>query len=252
VLQYPPGRTRTYERTRKRSLANSASWSRKTSLALRTARLPFERTAQAELREGFGRPGASVAGAQNGRRTWRARLQRFCLRPWRARAAAARLRALIEELKPGVKESPDRCYVNNFKTNDRPRLISLPRGQANGFKKDMQAGIDFLRRRIPQVFEGEPFQRQKGRIVERFTAREKDFDGRFHTAHRAGSVRAGAHASRRRGVAEIFPVLEGQMVPIEDISKMVHEGNSIRPSQKRLSGSTNSSARNLRLFTAKR
>jgi len=69
---------------------------------------------------------------------------------------------MIEELKPGVKESQDRCYVNNFKITDRPRLITLPRGHANGFKKDMQAGIDFLRRRIPQVFEGEPFQRQKG------------------------------------------------------------------------------------------
>jgi len=27
---------------------------------------------------------------------------------------------------------------------------------------------------FPRFFEGEPFQRQKGRIVERFTAREKD------------------------------------------------------------------------------
>src|SRR5260370_1722556 len=75
-----------------------------------------------------------------------------------------------EELPPPTKESLDRCYVNNFKLTDRPRLLALPRGQANAFKKDMQAGIDFLRRRIPQVFEGEPFQRQKGRIAHRFTA----------------------------------------------------------------------------------
>src|SRR5438876_10879595 len=81
---------------------------------------------------------------------------------------------MIGYLHPCTKESPDRCYVNNFKTADRPRLLTLPRGQANSFKKDMQAGIDFLRRRIPQVFEGEPFQRQKGRIVERFTVREKE------------------------------------------------------------------------------
>src|SRR5438445_13239808 len=81
---------------------------------------------------------------------------------------------MIEELHPPTKESLDRCYVNNFKLTDRPRLLALPRGQANAFKKDTQAGIDFLRRRIPQVFEGEPFQRQKGRIVERFTVREKE------------------------------------------------------------------------------
>src|SRR5260370_7180468 len=86
---------------------------------------------------------------------------------------------MIEELHPPTKESLDRCYVNNFKLTDRPRLLALPRGQANAFKKDMQAGIDFLRRRVPQVFEGEPFQRQKGRVVERFTVREKELMDHF-------------------------------------------------------------------------
>ncbi len=104
------------------------------------------------------------------------------------------------------------------------RLLALPRGQADSFKKDVQAGIDFLRRRIPQVFEGEPFQRQKGRIVERFTVREKelmdDFTRRIAREQFAlGHMQVGAVA-----LPEIFPVLEGQMVPIEDISKMVHEG----------------------------
>src|SRR5207253_1153747 len=129
---------------------------------------------------------------------------------------------MIEELHPQTKESLDRCYVNNFKLPDRPRLLTLPRGQADSFKKDMQAGIDFLRRRIPQVFEGEPFQRQKGRIVERFTVREKelmdDFTRRIACDQFAlGHMQVGAVA-----LPEIFPVLEGQMVPFEDISKMVH------------------------------
>src|SRR2546425_7890718 len=53
---------------------------------------------------------------------------------------------MIQELHPPTKESLDRCYVNNFKLPDRPRLLALPRGQANAFKKDTQAGIDFLRR----------------------------------------------------------------------------------------------------------
>src|SRR6202050_5693960 len=79
---------------------------------------------------------------------------------------------MVEEMRPQTELSPDRCYVNNFKNPDRPRLLTLPRGQANAFRKEVESGIEFLRRRIPQVFEGEPFQRQKGRIVDRFTARE--------------------------------------------------------------------------------
>jgi len=131
---------------------------------------------------------------------------------------------MIEELEPATQPSPDRCYVNNFKNADRPRLLTLPRGMANAFKKDMQSGIEFLRRRIPQVFEGEPFQRQKTRIVERFTAREKelmdDFTRRIAREQFAlGRMQVGAVA-----LPEIFPVLEGQMVPIEEIPKLVQEG----------------------------
>lgn len=131
---------------------------------------------------------------------------------------------MIEEMHPQSEPAPDRAYVNNFKNADRPRLLTLPRGQANAFKKEVESGIDFLRRRIPQVFEGEPFQRQKTRIVERFTQREKelmdDFTRRIAREQFAlGRMQVGAVA-----LPEIFPVLEGQMVPIEEIPKMVQEG----------------------------
>src|SRR6202049_400795 len=131
---------------------------------------------------------------------------------------------LIDQIHPASKASLDRCYVNNYKTPRRPRLLTLPRGQANGFKKDMQSGIEFLPRRIPQVFEGEPFQRQKGRIVDRFTVPEKELMDDFalgiaRDQFSLGHMQVGAVA-----LPEIFPVLEGQMVPIEDIPKMVHEG----------------------------
>jgi lon-related putative ATP-dependent protease len=131
---------------------------------------------------------------------------------------------MIEEMHPQSEPAPDRCYVNHFKNSDRPRLLTLPRGQANAFKKEVESGIDFLRRRIPQVFEGEPFQRQKTRIVERFTVREKelmdDFTRRIAREQFAlGRMQVGAVA-----LPEIFPVLEGQMVPIEEIPKMVQDG----------------------------
>ena len=131
---------------------------------------------------------------------------------------------MIEEMHPQCELAPDRCYVNNFKNADRPRLLTLPRGQANAFKKEIESGTDFLRRRIPQVFEGEPFQRQKTRIVERFTQREKelmdDFTRRIAREQFAlGRMQVGAVA-----LPEIFPVLEGQMVPIEEVPKMVQDG----------------------------
>src|ERR1700682_3176547 len=192
------------------------------------ARLPFETTAQAELREGFIGQERALRALKMGVELSAPGYNVFvCGLAGTSRGGT--IAHMIEELHPQTKPSLDRCYVNNFKITDRPRLLSLPRGQANSFKKDMQAGIDFLRRRIPQVFEGEPFQRQKGRIVERFTVREKelmdDFTRRIAREQFAlGHMQVGAVA-----LPEIFPVLEGQMVPIEDISKMVHEGKLDSP-----------------------
>jgi predicted ATP-dependent protease len=187
------------------------------------SRIPFETTAQAELREGFIGQERALRALKMGVELSAPGYNVFvCGLAGTSRGGT--IARMIQELHPPTKESLDRCYVNNFKLPDRPRLLALPRGQANSFKKDMQAGIDFLRRRIPQVFEGEPFQRQKGRIVERFTVREKelmdDFTRRIAREQFAlGHMQVGAVA-----LPEIFPVLEGQMVPIEDISKMVHEG----------------------------
>jgi len=192
------------------------------------SRIPFETTAQAELREGFIGQERALRALKMGVELSAPGYNVFvCGLAGTSRGGT--IARMIQELHPPTKESLDRCYVNNFKLPDRPRLLALPRGQANSFKKDMQAGIDFLRRRIPQVFEGEPFQRQKGRIVERFTVREKelmdDFTRRIAREQFAlGHMQVGAVA-----LPEIFPVLEGQMVPIEDISKMVHEGKLEAP-----------------------
>src|SRR5690348_336337 len=191
-------------------------------------RIPFETTAQAELREGFIGQEQALRALKMGVELSAPGYNVFvCGLAGTSRGGT--IAKMIEDLHPPTKESLDRCYVNNFKFPDRPRLLALPRGQADSFKKDMQAGIDFLRRRIPQVFEGEPFQRQKGRIVERFTIREKelmdDFTRRIARDQFAlGHMQVGAVA-----LPEIFPVLEGQMVPIEDISKMVHEGKLEAP-----------------------
>ncbi len=187
------------------------------------SRIPFETTAQAPRREGFVGQERALRALKMGVELSAPGYNVFvCGLAGTSRGGT--IAQMIEELHPETKPSLDRCYVNNFKITDRPRLLSLPRGSANIFRKDMQAGIDFLRRRIPQVFEGEPFQRQKSRIVERFSVREKelmdDFTRRIAREQFAlGHMQVGAVA-----LPEIFPVLEGQMVPIEDITKMVHEG----------------------------
>src|SRR5277367_5845588 len=187
------------------------------------ARIPFEKTAEVE-------PSTGDSGQDRALRALRMGVEltapgyNLFVCGLSGTSRGGMIVRIVEEIHAETEPAPDRCYVNNFKNPDRPRLLTLTRGQANAFKKEVESGIDFLRRRIPQVFEGEPFQRQKTRIVERFTVREKelmdDFTRRIAREQFAlGRMQVGAVA-----LPEIFPVLEGQMVPIEEIPKMVQDG----------------------------
>ncbi len=114
------------------------------------SRIPFETTAQAPRREGFVGQERALRALKMGVELSAPGYNVFvCGLAGTSRGGT--IAHMIEKLHPETKPSLDRCYVNSFKIPDRPRLLSLPRGSANVFKKDMQAGIDFLRRRIPQV-----------------------------------------------------------------------------------------------------
>src|SRR6202007_3433901 len=118
------------------------------------SRIPFETTAQADPREGFIGQERALRALKMGVELSAPGYNVFvCGLAGTSRGGT--IAQMIEELHPATKPSMDRCYVNNFKITDRPRLLALPRGQANAFKKEMQAGVDFFRRRSPQGVAGE-------------------------------------------------------------------------------------------------
>src|ERR1700747_3829491 len=112
------------------------------------SRLPFETTAQAEKRQGFTGQERALRALKMGVELSAPGYNVFvCGLAGTSRGGT--IAQMIEDLHPATKPSLDRCYVNNFKIPDRPRLLTVPRGSADLFKKAVQAGIDFLRRRIP-------------------------------------------------------------------------------------------------------
>src|SRR5260370_31107594 len=104
------------------------------------SRIPFETTAQAPRREGFVGQERALRALKMGVELSAPGYNVFvCGLAGTSRGGT--IAHMIEQLHPETKPSLDRCYVNNFKIPDRPRLLSLPRGSPNVFKKDMQAGI---------------------------------------------------------------------------------------------------------------
>src|ERR1041384_4767011 len=93
-----------------------------------TSRLPFETTAQAELREGLVGQDRALRALKMGVELSAPGYNVFvCGLAGTSRGGT--IAHMISELHPQTKQSQDRCYVNNFKTVDRPRLLTLPRGQ---------------------------------------------------------------------------------------------------------------------------
>src|SRR5438270_10764965 len=78
------------------------------------SRLPFETTAQAELREGFVGQERALRALKMGVELTAPGYNVFvCGLSGTSRGGT--IARMIRELHPGAKDSPDRCYVNNFK-----------------------------------------------------------------------------------------------------------------------------------------
>src|SRR5260370_37272270 len=94
------------------------------------SRIPFETTAQAELREGFIGQERALRALKMGAELSAPGYNVFVC----GLAGTSRGRTIarrIEALHPPTKESLHRCYVNNLQLTYRPRLLALPRSQAS-------------------------------------------------------------------------------------------------------------------------
>src|SRR5260370_40275885 len=103
------------------------------------SRIPFETTAQAELREGFIGQERALRALKMGAELSAPGYNVFvCGLAGTSRGGT--IARMIEELHPPTKESLDRCYVNNFTFTDLPRFPGLPRGHATPPQKALQPG----------------------------------------------------------------------------------------------------------------
>jgi len=117
----------------------------------------------------------------------------------------------------------DKCYVHNFKHPDMPRAISLPAGQGNQFKKDMESLVNTLRKHIPSLLESEKYQKSKDVITENFKKKQHAIVKEFEDKVKAGNftvvqVQIGPYTK-----PDIFPVINEKPTNLETLESMVEE-----------------------------
>ncbi|MBM4339289.1 MAG: ATP-dependent protease [Deltaproteobacteria bacterium] len=146
------------------------------------------------------------------------------------------IKMVLKGLDVTGKIPNDLCYVNNFKNADMPHMISLPAGEGNRFKKEMETLIEGLKKKVPLIFENENYQNKKKELVEGFRNRQAEMFREFEKkVNKEGfalvQIQMGPYS--RPG---IFPVVEGNPVNIEQLESMVEENKFTKEELERLKG----------------
>jgi ATP-dependent Lon protease len=133
------------------------------------------------------------------------------------------IKCVLEEMDVKGKIPNDLCYVNNFKNPDMPYMLSLPVGQGNAFKKEMETLIETLKKKIPLMFENETYLNKKKEVVEKYRNKQAEMFREFEKkVNKEGfalvQIQMGPYS--RPG---ILPVVEGNPVNIEQLETMVEE-----------------------------
>lgn len=133
------------------------------------------------------------------------------------------IKSVLKGLDIAGKIPNDICYVNNFKNPDMPHMLSLPAGQGNQFKKEMETLIETLKKKIPLIFENETYLNKKKELVERFRNRQAEM---FREFEKKVNMEGFALVQIQMGPYSrpgIFPVVEGNPVNIEQLETMAEE-----------------------------
>jgi len=146
------------------------------------------------------------------------------------------IKCILEELNVQGKIPNDFCYVNNFKNPDMPHMLSLPPGQGNAFKKEMENLIETLKKKIPLMFENETYLNKKKEVVEKFRNKQAEMFREFEKkVNKEGfalvQIQMGPYS--RPG---IFPLIEGNPVNMEQLESMVEEDKFSKEELEKLKG----------------
>ena len=146
------------------------------------------------------------------------------------------IKCVLEEMDIKGKTPNDICYVNNFKNQDMPHMLSLPPGQGSAFKKEMEMLIDSLKKKIPLLFENETYVNKKKEVVEKYRNKQGEMFREFEKkVNKEGfslvQIQMGPYS--RPG---IFPLVEGNPVNIDQLESMVEEGKFSKEELERLRG----------------
>ncbi|PIS37184.1 MAG: ATP-dependent protease [Nitrospirae bacterium CG08_land_8_20_14_0_20_52_24] len=132
------------------------------------------------------------------------------------------VRNLIQKIA-GEQEIPDDwCYVHNFEKPETPRAVRLKAGQGHIFQKEMNQLVEFLRKKIPDVFQSKDYIEEQNQLIEKGNKAKQAL---FAEIVEKGRDRGFEIKSTRAGFT-FTPLKKGKPLTRKDIEKLSPEEQS--------------------------
>ena len=170
--------------------------------------------------------------------------QNIYVRGARGTGRISMVRHLLAELAPPADNKRDFCYVHNFTRPEHPRLIELPPGEGPKFRKRMLALAEFAESDLVKTLEGEPWSSRRHELQESVQADIKARMKPLEDALQADGL--ALVQGQGAGQAGIFPMIEGQPVPLDRLGAMVAQGQLTKEAVEKLETAINGHQKQLK------
>jgi predicted ATP-dependent protease len=192
-------------------------------------RLPFDTTDDVEPVAGVIGQDTAIDALYFGLET-RAAGQNVFVRGLMGTGRMTLVRRVLEEINPTCPGAMDRCYVHNFGQPDRPRLVSLPRGQGRRFRRLVDEMADFIRDDLSRALGAERIRARKSEIDQGAQDEVQALIGPFEKALEAAGLALVTLSTGPVGHTVIFPLVDGKPVSPQEF-EMLHDQGEVSDEQ---------------------
>jgi predicted ATP-dependent protease len=117
----------------------------------------------------------------------------------------------------------DYAYVNNFKNEDRPILLTFMKGKAKVFKQDLSSSIELLKTKIPLSLESHNYINQKNKLLKLYSDKEQKLMSSFQEKLKKENFQLGQVKQGEMARPDIFPIIDNNAVPIYQLDELVQQ-----------------------------
>lgn len=138
---------------------------------------------------------------------------------------ASSVKKILESIADRCPILNDYAYVNNFRNQDNPLLLTFLAGQAKAFKDDMASLIEFFKNKIPSALESDVYLKKRKKIFESYSVKEKELVRSFEDKITKDGFSLGQIQIGETSRPDVIPIINSKATPIQELDKLVQDGS---------------------------